>query len=640
MLSDLLVKLSPSPPISRKRQIEITQQTQQQQQGLSSLITDKYDQESSSSSFISTSNKRSRPLQSQSLTRNEDYRHIRQYPKSLEIFIPYQKIDKQQQQEKETTITRTYEYERRRSLSENARPQQQPRRYDLEIASEYLRCLDDLTDEYEKLAQQQQQQQQQHQQPKRKFLETENKKKAKYETTEQYETIEKISHYQPRKPIENTYQRSSSENFIHKRLKPITTYDTTLSEDDLFHIEYRLRPKERLKPIHIHSSNSSIPGETSIKYVRTERLPIEVHIPKPQIFTTYGEHSSTTLKDNRHTSRKITTNIHQQGRRRTIEGQHELRIIEQPITSEQTRTVEFTIPKPILSLPNEHTSTYVVQSKKGRRYHTIDISQSLTRQHTLSGEHELRIIEQPINSNLMNKPVEFLFPKSNLQTVSSQHSSTIVKQNRTPRSTLLLDNIQTIIKGEHELRLVDKPIQSGPNDSVEFIIPKSVTDIVEHTTTMVTETQPHRRVLEITGSGKKMESEHERKYFHDTVRVEEEIQVKLPKQKLQQGEHSATIIKHSRGKGPIIEIDTKQRTMEGEHETKVIKQAIQTKADTMQLLVAKPQIPAEHSTTIVKGQRGKTQIVEIDCTQSIPGMSHFLSFFLKSLSLSILYLIR
>jgi hypothetical protein len=124
---------------------------------------------------------------------------------------------------------------------------------------------------------------------------------------------------------------------------------------------------------------------------------------------------------------------------------------------------------------------------------------------------------------------------------------------------------------------------------------------------MMTETQPHRRVLEITGSGKRMESEHERKYFHDTVRIEEEIEVKLPKQKHEQAEHSATIIKHSRGKGPIIEIDTTQRTIEGEHETRIFQDSIETKADAMQLLIAKPQIPAEHSTTLVKEQRGKSQ---------------------------------
>ncbi len=596
--------ISSSPRVSRKRQIE----QEQEQQG-SSINTHSYEQESS---FISSNNnKRSRPLQSQSLTRHEDHRRIRQYPKTLEIFIPLNKTAKEH--EKATTITRSYEYEGRRSLSENAK---QPQRYDLEIASEYLRRLEDLTNEYEKLNQQ-----------KKSF--DNQKKNSEYEITKNYETVEKIYSHQPTY-IENTYNRSSSEGLLHKRLKPIVTRDFTLSEDELFNMEYRLRPKEQ---IYIHSSNTSIPGETSIKYVHTERSTVEVLVPKPQIITTQGEHSSTVVKDIRRTNRRITRNIHQQPRRRTIEGQHELRIIEKPITSEQTRPVEFTISKP---LPIEHSSTFVVKSRKGHgRFHTIDISKSLARERTLSGEHELRVISQPIRSGLQNKPVELLFPKPIYSTSSSHHSSTIVKQNRTPKSTLHLDNIQTTLKGEHEFRLIEKPIQSGPGGSVELIVPKSVTDTAEHTTTIITETQPHRRVLEITGSGKKMESEHERKYFHDTVRVEEEIEVKLPKQKYEQGEHSATIVKHSRGKGPIIAIDTTQRTIQGEHETKIFEESIETKANEMQLLIAKPKIPVEHSTTIIKGQRGKPQIFAIDRTQPIPGTNNL---FFKYIS--IFFIIR
>jgi hypothetical protein len=183
----------------------------------------------------------------------------------------------------------------------------------------------------------------------------------------------------------------------------------------------------------------------------------------------------------------------------------------------------------------------------------------------------------------------------------------------------VFDNIQTTLKGEHELRLVDKPVQSGPADSVELIVPKSVTETAEHTTTIVTETQPHRRVLEITGSGRKMESEHETKFYRDSVRIEEEVQVKLPKQQADRAEHTTTIVKHSRGKGPIIEMDNIQRTIEGEHETRLIEESVQARADSMQLLVAKPQIPAEHSTTLVKEQRGKPQIFAIDRTQPIPG---------------------
>jgi hypothetical protein len=137
MLSDLLVKMSPSPPVPRKRTIETSQQGQ--------FNTSSFKQESS---FISSNNnKRYRPTQSQSLTRHENHRHIRQYPKTLEIFIPFNRI------EKEREITRSYEYQsetRQRSLSENTRQQRQN---DLDIQLEYLRRLDDLTDEYEKLKQ-------------------------------------------------------------------------------------------------------------------------------------------------------------------------------------------------------------------------------------------------------------------------------------------------------------------------------------------------------------------------------------------------------------------------------------------------------------------------------------------------------
>ncbi|CAF4139221.1 unnamed protein product, partial [Rotaria sp. Silwood2] len=44
-------------------------------------------------------------------------------------------------------------------------------------------------------------------------------------------------------------------------------------------------------------------------------------------------------------------------------------------------------------------------------------------------------------------------------------------------------------------------------------------------------------------------------------------------------EHTTTIIKHSRGKGPIIEVDTTQRTIEGEHETKIIEESIEAKSN-------------------------------------------------------------
>ena len=136
---------------------------------------------------------------------------------------------------------------------------------------------------------------------------------------------------------------------------------------------------------------------------------------------------------------------------------------------------------------------------------------------------------------------------------------------------------------------------------------------------MVTETQPQRRVLEITGSGKRMESEHETRFIEETVRVEEAVEVKLPKQQIDRAGHSSTVVKHSRGRAPIIEVDTTRREIEGEHETRIIEESIQARAEAMELRVAKPQIPAEHSTTVVKEQRGKPQIVAIDRTQPIPG---------------------
>ena len=595
MLSDLLVKSSPSPPISRKRQMETSGQQQQQ----SFVRTHTYETEEESSF------KRSRPLQSQSLTRHEDYRQLRQYPRMLQIFKPSTTVNREQ--EKQTTITRSYECQKQRSASEHLK-QSQPQTQ-LDMHRRYLRCLDDLNDEYEKL--------------KRQKRSLENQKKTtSYETSESFQSIEQIRHHRPTQ-VETSYQRSLSEGLLHQRMKPLATKDITLSEEDVFTMEYRLKPKERLKPIRIHSSSSSIPGETSIKYVQTERRPVEVLVPKPQIISTHGEHSSTIVKDTRHTSRKVTTNIRQQPRRRTIEGQHELRIIEQPITSEQTRPVEFTVPKPA---PVEHTSTFMVQSRKGGRFQTMDISRTLAGERILSGEHELRVISEPIQASSRNKPVELLFPKPLFSSsASSSHSSTIVKQNRTPKSSVVVDNIQTTLKGEHELRYIDQPIQSGPGSSVEIIVPKSVTDTIEHTTTMITNTQPHRRVLEITGSGKTMASEHERKYYHDTVRVEEEIEVKLPKQTREQVEHSSTIVKHSRGKAPIIEIDTSRRTIQGDHETKIVEQSVETRAEAMELLIAKPQVPAEHSTTIIKGQRGKPQRITIDRTQTIPGMNDYTS---------------
>ncbi|UJR28306.1 hypothetical protein I4U23_009551 [Adineta vaga] len=706
MLSDLLVKMSPSPPSNRKRHMETSQQQYQhhQQAAASSSNTRSFEKEYEhrrhSSISSSNGNKRYRPLQSsldrtQSMSRDENYCRRRQYPKSIDVFIPYDLLEKEknQQETKSTTMTRSYEYEvehKRRSSSIGSK---QHRKTDFDTEEEYLRCLRDITDEYEKNKRQ-------------KKSVDERKKKTIIDTQEEIETIEEIFRQRPPPPPKpeaittttttteeiiqrsayqmpplppttttatSSYnrvnqfekhftdnfslrphheqqttisystqndggqrltasQRSFSEELLFKRLIPTAKqlYNTTpsattseagfaTSEDDLTTMEYRLKRKERLKPIRIHSSTSSIPGETSIKYVRTERQPVELLVPKPQVITTQGEHSTTVVKDVRRSTGKVTTNLRQQHQRTTIEGEHELRIIKEPITSGQNLPFEFTIPKPVDTLPAEHSSTFVVESKKGGRFQTLDVSSALTREHTLTGEHELRVISEPISTGLRNKAVELLFPKPPLPPAPSQHSSTVVKQTRALPSSLIIDNIQTTLKGEHELRLVDKPIQSGAIDSVELIVPKSVTEIAEHTTTIITETQPQRRVLEITGSGRKMESEHETKFFRDSVRVEEEVEVRLPKPQIERAEHTTTIVKHSRGKGPIIEVDTTHRRIEGEHETRFVEESIEAKADSMQLLISKPQIPAEHSTTIVKEQRGKSQIYSIDRTKPIPG---------------------
>ena len=695
MLSDLLVEMSPPSP--RKRHMESTSQQQQVSSSNAHSYEKEYEHRRQSSFSSSNANKRYRPLQTSlerthSLSRDEDY-HRRQYPKSIDVFIPYDVLDKGREQHgaKSTTMTRSYEYEveeRRRSSSTSGKQQ---RRADVDEEREYLRCLQDLTNEYEKTKRQ-----------KKSF--DSRKKKTTVDAQEEYESIEEVYHQRPvvtktttqeitqrstyRMPTAPTVnrvhqfeqqfidnfsvgpqqqhhqstmsysatnqgekrltaaQRSFSEELLYKRLIPtakqLYTSATTseagfaTSDEDLTTMEYRLKRKERLKPIRIYSSTSSIPGETSVKYVRTERRPVELRVPKPQIVTTQGEHSTTVVKDVRRSAGKISTNMQQQHQRATIEGEHELRIIKEPISYGQSQTFEFTIPKPIETAAAEHSSTFVVESKKGGRFQTLDISSALTRDHTLTGEHELRVIAEPISAGLHNKAVELLFPKPPLPPLPSQHSSTVVKHTRAPPSSVVFDNIQTTLKGEHELRRVDKPVQSGPADSFELIVPKSVTETAEHTTTIVTETQPQRRVLEITGSGRKMESEHETKFFRDSVRVEEAVEVRLPKQQADRAEHTTTVVKHSRGKGPIIEVDSTRRTIEGEHETKIVEESIESRANAMQLLVAKPHIPAEHSTTVVKEQRGKAQIYAIDRTQPIPGKNRamFPIFLLRKCSLT------
>ncbi|CAF4695593.1 unnamed protein product, partial [Rotaria socialis] len=231
-------------------------------------------------------------------------------------------------------------------------------------------------------------------------------------------------------------------------------------------------------------------------------------------------------------------NIHQPLRRRTIEGQHELRVFDKPITSGTIQPVESTIFKPIETLPMKHSSINITRSARGDRFHTVDIGSTLTHQRTQSGPYDLRNRFGSIQSNLSKKSVEFSLP------TSTHHSSTIVKLNRTPASSVFLDKVQTQIKGQREVRFADQPIQPGSAKTVESIVPKSIMKQVEHTTTIVTEKQPSRRVLEITGSGKK------------------------------------------------------------------------TKADMMQLLIEKPTLPAEHSSTIIKGQ---PQSFTIGQTQPILG---------------------
>ena len=599
MLSDLLVHTSRSPPSSRHQAI-----------GISS--NDSKTLEHQNLFQLSPNNiRRTRPThvlssheRTQSLSRQENYGRLRHYPKTLEIFIPFKNHENHTNEQK---ITRTYEYEieeRRRSSSAHNtnRIHQQSN-----IERQYIHCMDELTRELEKRYQhhhdyqikdQYEKFQQSHRSP---------------QTTNQYRTDDQIQ-----------YQRSLSENLLHQRSKPMITKSINISDENLSKMEYRLQPKDRYTSIHIHSSNNSIPGDTSIKYVRADRSPVEIRLPKPQIFTQQGTHSSTVVKDIRQPIRKITTNIHQTQRRRTIEGQHDLRIIETPMNAGHTRPVEFTVPKPTESTPIEHSSTLLVNSRKGGRFQTLDTSSSLTRPRTLSGEHELRVIPEPIRSNNINRPVELRFPKAIIPAPTTHHSSTIVKQARTPPSSLVLDHIRTKLKGEHELRIVNKPIESGPGDGIELIVPKRVTDQSEHTSTVLTETRPSRRVLEITGSGKRMKSEHERKFYSDRVRVEEEIEVKLPKTKLEQIEHSTTIVKHSRGHQPVIEIDTTGKKIAGDHQTKIIQKAVETVAEAMQLIVAKPKPPSEHSTTIIKSPRTRTETVAIGKKPLIPGKLNYL----------------
>ncbi|CAF3405101.1 unnamed protein product [Rotaria sp. Silwood1] len=582
--------MSPSPPSSHKRQNQTAQQ---------SLINTHSLKQPSSLISSNNTNKRYRPSQSLSLTRTNNFQHVRQYPMKLEIFKPSSTNNREY--EKQTTIIRNYDYEiqnRQRSSSENKKQQY---KNDFNMEQEYLRCLNDVKNEYENL-----------QREKKSF--DNRKNKTTYETTKQYENVEKTyhhhHHHQPRSinkiqnnisnqtETNNTCQRSLSETLLHKNFKPIIKTDITLSDENLKAMEYCLQHQQRLiKPIHIHSSANFIPGERSIKYVHTERSPVEIILPKPQITKTHEEHTSAIVKDIRNTNRGTMTTIHQKPRSRSIEGERELRIFQ----------------KPIETLPIEQLSTNVIKSKTSDHLHTFNLNNTLTRQRTLSGEYKFRRIPEPMQTNLYNQQVNLLFPKS------THHSSTIVKQNRIPKSSIVLDNIQTKLKGEHELRLVDKPIQAGPTNSVELVVPKSITKIPEHTTTIVTEQQPHRRVLQVTGSGKKQISEHETKYFHDTVRIEEEIEVKLPKTKLEQVEHSATIIKHNRGKAPIIEIDATQKKIEGEHLIKILNEPIETTPDTMQLLVKKPKLSAEYSTTMIKEQhKQQQQILTTDRTQPIP----------------------
>ncbi|CAF5105737.1 unnamed protein product, partial [Rotaria magnacalcarata] len=529
-----------------KRHSENEQQQQSQQQ----LFTNTYSL-GQESSFISSSNnhnhnhnnnKRYRPTESQSLTRATDFHHNRQYPMKLQNFQPSATNNKEQQ--KQNKITTCYEYEfkkRRHSSSENNNQQY---RNDLNLQREYLDCLNDLTDEYKKFH--------------RENNSLNNQKsKTTYETKEQYKHSEDVYRHLPtsvsRGEDQNTYQCSLSENLLHKQLKPIVKTVLTLSVDNLKTLEDSLKHQQRLvKPVHIHSSTNSIPDETSIKYVRAERLPVDVILTKSQITKTQGEHSSTVVKDVQHACRKVTTNIRQPLRRRTIEGQHELHVFDKPITSGKIQSVEFTISKPIEILPTKHSSTNITKSARGDCFHTVDIGSILTHQRTPSDPYDLCNRSGFIQSNLSKKPIEFSLP------TSTHHSSTIVKLNRTPASSVFLDNIQTKIKSQREVRFADQPIQPHSANTVECIVPKSIMKQLEHTTTIVAEKQPSRHVY-----GKETRTKHDTKYFHDTVHIEEEIEVILPRRKREQVEHSATILKHSRGKEPIIEIDTTKRQIEG-----------------------------------------------------------------------------
>ena len=86
MLSDLLVKMSPSPPSNRKRHMETSQQHQQTTSASNTRsFEQEYEHRRHSSFSSSNGNKRYRPLQSslertQSISRDQECRR-RQYAK-------------------------------------------------------------------------------------------------------------------------------------------------------------------------------------------------------------------------------------------------------------------------------------------------------------------------------------------------------------------------------------------------------------------------------------------------------------------------------------------------------------------------------------------------------------------------------
>lgn len=212
MLSDLLVEMSPSPPTVRKRLFETNSQQQQQQQYLqrgSSMNSRAYEEayeERRQSSFTSANNnKRYRPLRAslertQSATREDEY-YRRQYPKSIDVFIPFDVIERERNSRagKSTTMTQNYEFEMEEKRRSSSLSGKQARRTELDEETEYLRCLRELTDQFEKT--------------KRQKKSSDNRKRTAIDTQEEYESVEEVFR---QRPVTTTTTTTTTEEVIQR----------------------------------------------------------------------------------------------------------------------------------------------------------------------------------------------------------------------------------------------------------------------------------------------------------------------------------------------------------------------------------------------------------------------------------------